>query len=534
MKLCSLIAVLLCGLLIACGMVAPACAIPPLHEAARDGDIDAVKRIVAENPSSLDERDDRGNEAIHWAVANDHNVVLQYLLDSGVSPDVPKTEAARQDSQEGWTPLHQAAAGGDIECLKILLRYHPDLLARDQNDQTPLHIAVWNNQLEATKLLLEAGTPVNVTRKDRVIPLEIASYFGHTDIVKYLIEKGADVNWHVYDGNTPLHQAVRNGHVDVMRILVDSGADIEARREDGQTPLHVAAAAGRQWETNFLLSMGADPEAKMNDGTTPLALAKRSNQGGTAGILQTYLNARKEMTALIDARHLNQASMPTKNLVETTIYQNEFDEETPGEEWSTTTTGAFAGPLKLSGIPNTGKHFLGEFGDQNLRLTLTKLPPHSTVTVVVTLLTINTWDGGGIEGGTGPDIWEARVEGGPMLFRTTFANRNEDWQHIPLQAFPGEYTRESHPERTGALARDVLHIGATNDNPTGEPDAVYRLKFSFAHNKSILMLNFQGKNLEELSNESWGIRNIEVRVGHVAGAGKPVASGGTSTHKHHP
>jgi hypothetical protein len=309
-----------------------------------------------------------------------------------------------------------------------------------------------------------------------------------------------------------------------MQVLVEHGAQIESQRDNGETALHVAAGAGRVWETNFLLAMGADPDAKRNDGGTPLSVAQRSNQGATAGVLQAYLQARKEMQTLLQARQLNANDLPAaKKVIEKTVYSTDFRDEMPGPEWSTSTTGAFAGALKTTEIPNTGKRFLGEFGDQNIRLTLTKLPPHQQVTVVLTLFIINSWDGGGIEPGSGPDMWEASVENGPHLFRATFANRTEAWDHTPFQSFPGEFTLEAHPHRTGAITNNVLHLGATRENPLGKPDAVYRLKFTFSHDKPLLMLNFQGKNLQELADESWGIRNIEVRVGRL-----PVKSGKTS------
>ena len=488
-------------------------AIPPLHEAARDGKIDEVRRLLAEDPAKRMEADESGNNAIHWAIATGQTAVVEELLRRGVPVNIAKTDAAKASNQVGWTPLHQAAAGGQVECLKILMRFRPNLNARDANDMSSLHTAAWHNQEAAAKFLIDAGTPVNITRKDKVIPLEIASFFGHIAVVKMLIANGADVHWRVYDGNTCLHQAARNGQWAAMQALVEAGADIEAKRDDGQTALHIAASSGQVVATTFLLTMGANVNAQTNDGVTPLATAQRANQGATAAILQNYLTAAKEVETLMAARKRNAAELAGAKIGrETTVYKSEFDEEVPGDEWSSTVTGAFSGPLKTTPIPNTGKRFLGEFGDQNIRLTLAKLPPHAEVTVVLTLFILNTWDGGGILPGAGPDIFEASVEGGPTLLRATFANIAPEWKHTPQQSFPGDFTMEAHIAREGAIASDILHLAATKENPAGKSDSVYRLKFTFAHNKPLLLLNFQGKNLQELADESWGIRNIEVRV----------------------
>ncbi|MDX1935192.1 MAG: ankyrin repeat domain-containing protein [Capsulimonadales bacterium] len=495
-------------------MVVPAFAdLPPLHSAARDGRIDDVRRLVAENPSGIDERDEDGNGALHWAVSTGQTVVTEYLLEYGANPDLAKSAVAARNGQSGWTPLHQAAAGGWNDCLRILLRHRPDLLARDQNDQTPLHTAVWHHRTDTARLLIDAGTPVNVPRRDKVIPLEIASFFGYADTVRMLLARGADPNWHVYEGYTPLHQAIRNGHIEVMRLLVEAGADIEGKKDDGQTSLHVAAAAGRVHETRFLLTMGADPEARSADGSTPLERARRTGKVGTAAVLDTFLKARRELAILREARASNRRGLPAPNIVrERTVYRNDFPDEIVGGEWTANEGTEFRGGLMTTEIPRTGKRFLGEFGNRTVRLSLRRLPPHRQVTVVLTLLVVNTWDGGGIVDGTGPDLWEANVERGPMLLRTTFANPPSEWARTPLQAFPGEYTEGGHRGGEGALRRNFLHIGSEANDPAGKPDAAYRLKFTFAHQQPTLVLNFLARGLEDIANESWGIRDIEVRI----------------------
>ena len=80
---------------------------------------------------------------------------------------------------------------------------------------------------------------------------------------------------------------------------------------------------------------------------------------------------------------------------------------------------------------------------------------------------------------------------------------------IPIQSFPGEHPLEYYPGRTGAIANNVLNL------PNRPMDAVYRLKFTFAHRGDNLVLVFSGKNLQALNDESWGIGSIEVRTGTV-------------------
>ena len=487
------------------GSVPAASSLPPIHQAAVDGNLDEVTRLFTEDPSRRDSRDDDGNTPLHHAAWNGQTRVAEFLLRAGTPVDVRVIAPGK--SMDGGTPLHDAAVQGQTEMVRVLLKAGAAVDARDAEDNTPLHHATWHNQVETAKALLDAGADVNARRKQRVLPIEMASFYGHEDIMRLLIARGADVNGRVYEGNAPLHQAARNGKTGAMEILVEAGAEIMIRRDDGQTPLHVAAASGQENAVRLLLAMGSDPNATGKDGLTPLALAQKSGQGGTARILTEHLAAVSETEALIAARNAANKKVSATTVAEKTVYQNEFYKETVGGEWSATTIGAFFAPLRTSPIPGREKRLLGDFGDQEVRLALNDLPPHSQATVILNLHLLNTWDGNRSSGNDGPDVWEAQVVGGQNLIRTTFANVAAKSRRMPIQSFPGEWPLEAHPGRTGAVANDILGL------PDRPMDSVYRLKFVFSHDNATLVLAFRGKHLSELSDESWAIGSIEVRVG---------------------
>lgn len=120
--------------------------------------------------------------------------------------------------------------------------------------------------------------------------------------------------------------------------------------------------------------MGSDPNATMRDGLTPLALAQKKRQDGTARILSAHLAAVSEAQGLVAARNAANKSVLIRGITEETVCQNDFYKETVGPEWGTTQTGGFSAPLRTSPIPGRAKRFLGDFGDQDVRLTLTHLP----------------------------------------------------------------------------------------------------------------------------------------------------------------
>ena len=172
--------------------------------------------------------------------------------------------------------------------------------------------------------------------------------------------------------------------------------------------------------------------------------------------------------------------------------------ETPaGPEWSPRTT---------SVTPVGARKFLGEFGNQTVRLTLTNLPPHSAALISFDFLAIRTWDGNTTASGIGPDIFNLQVVGGSALLRTTF-HTGHPGSIANGQAYPGAYPGSTYAALTGAS--EVRTLGYTFG---GNFDAVFPLAFTFSHASNDLALNFSASGLEILANESWGLDNVHVTL----------------------
>jgi tetratricopeptide (TPR) repeat protein len=184
---------------------------------------------------------------------------------------------------------------------------------------------------------------------------------------------------------------------------------------------------------------------------------------------------------------------PTATPNTNVIYSNDFEgavQSEWGSEWSNASTD----------ITPNGQTFLGQFGDDTVSLTLGDLPSHTDVTVSFDLFIIRSWDG---SGRGGPDVWDLSMAGGPTLLHTTFANYYDE-----RQAYPGAYPGEEHPPGTGAAETNTLGF-TYSGNPS---DSVYHLSFTLPHSMPSLVLEFSASGLEDLSNESWGLDNVEVRV----------------------
>ena len=185
------------------------------------------------------------------------------------------------DENSEHTTLISAVRNGNLDCVKVLLKYGADIEGQAYSFDccerrfrtfpfercTPLFAAAAYGYLDILTYLVENGADVNaVTRdfKDRhrdrsYSPLTMAIEREHIDTVKFLVDQGADVNLQVKGGSTALHIAAkRNQHFDALGILINSGrADVNAYSDHNVTPLMIACQWGCAKAVNCLLQNGA-------------------------------------------------------------------------------------------------------------------------------------------------------------------------------------------------------------------------------------------------------------------------------------
>ena len=99
--------------------------------------------------------------------------------------------------RDDWFPaekLHRAAAAGDLERARELIREGADLDAFDDIGYTPLHHAAKNQHVALIELLLDAGADINAreeeTNSDTAV--SVAAADSSPEVVKLLLERGAD------------------------------------------------------------------------------------------------------------------------------------------------------------------------------------------------------------------------------------------------------------------------------------------------------------------------------------------------------
>lgn len=247
--------------------------------------------------SSVEQRDEEGATALHFAASTGDFKSCQYLVCAGA-------EVAALDNQM-HTPLFKAAVSGKPALLEFLLDEFEDwrcsqqedyqtlvmeleaakegkgsdseavvaslknkaerfMYSRGMDDQdvagrTMLHWCANLGHLDCLSLLCNRGAAVNVTDHSKSTPLHEAASSGNYSAALLLMQYGADVAAIDGGGCTPLHWAATNKHVEVCQLLVNQGAKINAMEvsADKDTPLDYAMLSeNNEKVVSYLIAAG--------------------------------------------------------------------------------------------------------------------------------------------------------------------------------------------------------------------------------------------------------------------------------------
>jgi ankyrin repeat protein len=199
------------------------------------GDTAEIERLLAEDPSLAEARDDQGVSAVLLAAYHGQAAARDLL-------------AGRKSTLD----VFEAAALGDCGRLTTLLAADPGAARAVSPDGFPVvALAAFFGRLAAVELLLAVGADPNVAAANEMRVTALHAAVAQRDpvvslaLVRLLLAHNARVNVAQRGGWTPLHATAAHGPAEQVRLLLAHGADASATTDDGKTALDLAEAAGR-------------------------------------------------------------------------------------------------------------------------------------------------------------------------------------------------------------------------------------------------------------------------------------------------
>jgi ankyrin repeat protein len=204
-------------------------------------EIEALRKVVAEQPDTLGEQDILKN-----LLRGNRHQALRFLIDNGMSTNI---------------------------------------IAHGYLDRSILDIAATDGDITSVKMLLDRGADVNQLDNRNLTPLMSAAALGRPEIVEFLLNRGASINhtsscvgeaWRdptntTRDAASALHVACMNGSLPTVRLLLDRGSNINAVSENKHaTPLIAAMDCMHLEVVKELLARGANPNLPEDGRVNPL------------------------------------------------------------------------------------------------------------------------------------------------------------------------------------------------------------------------------------------------------------------------
>ncbi|KAK6636040.1 hypothetical protein RUM43_009692 [Polyplax serrata] len=268
-----------------------------LHLAAMNGYTHLVSFLIKDHNAMIDVLTLRKQTPLHLAAAAGQLEVCRLLLELGASID------ATDDL--GQKPIHVAALNNYSEVVQLFLQQHPSLVTANTKDgNTCAHIAAIQGSVAVLEELMKFDRQGVITARNKITeatPLQLAAEGGHAEVVKVLVRAGASCTDENKAGFTAVHLAAQNGHGQVLEVLRSSQSLRISSKKLGVTALHVAAYFGQADTVRELLShvpatVKSDPpsgttlvgELGAESGMTPLHLASYS---GNENVVRLLLNS---------------------------------------------------------------------------------------------------------------------------------------------------------------------------------------------------------------------------------------------------
>ncbi|CAL8470996.1 g10538 [Coccomyxa elongata] len=250
----------------------------PLHVAAAEGNLAAVRVLVEEGKADLAVTDRWGATPLDEAMRVGSRATMDYL--QGLN-------APTQRDDDRTMEFLYAAARGDTTKLRHMIHYGFDVNKGDYDNRTALMLAVVGGHAAAVNTLLGAGADPNIQDNLGHNALLEAVKRGHDSLIRLLIDNDAKLGFDEIRSASELCTAAAQGNSDLIRRYIKAGINVNAADYDKRTALHIAAAEGNLDVVRVLLEDGsADFDARDVYSMDPLDEAMRHRHDEVAEYLR--------------------------------------------------------------------------------------------------------------------------------------------------------------------------------------------------------------------------------------------------------
>ena len=163
--------------------------VPPLHAAAREGDLESLSKLLASHSSpsnhiNINERDMHGRTAIHLASWANEKAIVERLLDFGADVTV--------GAADGVQAIHFACMKGHLGIVKTLLSRErtnrANVRAKTSKNENCMHFAVKSGNKELVEYLAKKNVSVLLKSAKRKYAADMTNKREIKEIVERLKE----------------------------------------------------------------------------------------------------------------------------------------------------------------------------------------------------------------------------------------------------------------------------------------------------------------------------------------------------------
>ncbi|KAI3962238.1 hypothetical protein MKX01_030788 [Papaver californicum] len=254
-----------------------------LYEALRSGDIDLVKKLLADSGDDRDSylvllqmKTHMGSNLLHVAVQFNKEVCVEEMCRRCPS-------LLLQQNLEGDTSLHIAARLGLSDVVRVLFN-----CACQKNEENDVEKGVRPKLLgEESKCFMNNVAEVNEGNSSSISMTKLQQLVRLTNNKK----------------DTALHEALRNpSYGEVVKMLAEADPSFEYCANDaGETPLHLAVQYGEYFQVNFILNNLPTPTCNSPGGRTVLHNAiLRHVDSGLIDMVNVLLENKRHLVKEVD------------------------------------------------------------------------------------------------------------------------------------------------------------------------------------------------------------------------------------------